>query len=65
MNEKTLMSEMACNPPKKSKKEKIYEDDNYIIEKVSDGFIISYFEDGHYVDDMSVKKDYFILDYLY
>lgn len=47
----------------KSKRQKIYEDDNYVIDKIHDGFIISLFEDSHYVDEIVITEDSFYEDY--
>ena len=45
--------------PKKSKINRIYEDDNWVIDLVGDRIRISYFEDCHFVDELILSKEYF------
>jgi hypothetical protein len=41
---------------------KIYEDENYTIEKIGNELIISYFEDNHYLDEIKINKNSFLID---
>ena len=38
---------------------KIYEDDNWIIDLIGGNVRVSYFEDGHFVDEIILSKEDF------
>ena len=38
---------------------RIYEDDNWVIDLVDGNIRVSYFENCHYVDEITVTKEYF------
>ena len=40
-----------------SKVKRIYEDDNWIIDLIDDNVRVSYFEDGHFVDEIILTKE--------
>ena len=42
-----------------SKVKRIYEDDDWVIDLIGDNVRISYFENGHFVDDTIISKDSF------
>ena len=44
---------------KKSKIDRVYEDDNWIIDLIDGNVRVSYFEGGHFVDEMIVSKESF------
>lgn len=49
-------------PPKKKKIERIYEDDNFIIDIFTEEEMVrvSVFESGHFKDEVFVRKDEYI-----
>lgn len=48
------------NPPKKeSKVKRLYEDDMWVIDLVGNKVRISYFEDCHFVDDITISEKSF------
>lgn len=49
-------------PPKKKKIERIYEDDDFVIDLFAEEKIVrvSVFEDGHFKDEVFVRKDEYI-----
>ena len=47
-------------PPKKeSKINRVYEDDNWIIDLIGGNVRVSYFEDGHFVDEIILTGEDF------
>lgn len=46
-------------PPKKKKIDRIYEDENWVIDKIGDRIRISYFEDYHFVDEKIISREDF------
>ena len=68
---KTVMEIMAnttippmpqVKPPKKKKIERIYEDDYFVIDLFTEEKMVrvSVFEDGHFKDEVFVRKDDYI-----
>lgn len=48
-------------PPKKeSKINRVYEDDTWVIDLINGNIRVSYFEDGHFVDEIVLTKADFI-----
>ena len=47
-------------PPKKeSKIKRVYEDDTWVIDLIDGNLRVSYFEDCHYVDEVTITKEQF------
>jgi hypothetical protein len=42
-----------------SKVKRIYEDDNWVIDLIDGNVRVSYFEDGHFVDEIILSSDDF------
>jgi len=38
---------------------RVYEDDDWIIDLIDGNVRVSYFEDGHYIDEITITKDSF------
>ena len=38
---------------------RIYEDDDWVIDRVGDSIRVSYFKDGHFVDEQLIRKEDF------
>lgn len=43
----------------KTKVKRIYEDENWIIDKIGENIRVSYFKDCHFVDEKIITKDEF------
>lgn len=52
----TVIEKLQIN---KSKVERIYEDDDWVIDKVGDDIRVSYFNDFHFVDEKLITKEQF------
>ena len=44
---------------KKSKIERVYEDDTWVVDLIDGNLRVSYFEDYHYVDEITLTKEAF------
>ena len=44
---------------KRSKAQRVYEDDNWVIDLIRDKIRVSYFEDYHFVDEIILTKENF------
>ena len=44
---------------KKSKIQRVYEDDTWIIDMIDGKVRVSYFEDCHYIDEITITKEQF------
>ena len=44
---------------KRSKAQRVYEDDNWVIDLIGDKIRVSYFEDYHFVDEIILTKENF------
>lgn len=42
-----------------SKVKKVYENDSWVIDLIGDNVRVSYFEDGHFVDEIILSKEDF------
>ena len=46
-------------PKKKSKIQRVYEDDTWVVDLIDGNLRVSCFEDNHYIDEITLTKEYF------
>ena len=44
---------------KRTKVQRVYEDDDWVIDLIDGNIKVSYFEGNHFVDDIMITKEYF------
>lgn len=54
-----ILQQTTINKINRAKVERIYEDDDWVIDRVGDNIRVSYFEDCHYVDEIIITKEQF------
>ena len=47
------------SPKKKSKIQRVYEDDTWVIDLIDGNLRVSFFEDYHFVDEVTLSKEFF------
>ena len=53
------LPKMPIGIPMPSKIRRVHEDDNWVIDLIDGKVRVSYFEDGHFVDEIILSKEFF------